>query len=756
MKRKHSLDATKTNNSLHSFYGPANPKQQLPAREIGDRQDLESTDGKESSNEIIEDDYDSFDEIFTRHITFDTDTLAGGWTTPSDQNDSTKTSKPRQRSAGMANRFLISTEQPKSRPRSLQPAHRTLPWAQQFAPSSIEELAVHHKKVSDVKSWLINTFARGERQLLVLRGPAGSGKTATVSLLSAVLNYDILEWKNPSSSESATKAHVSIASRFDDFLERGNEFKGLDLDEVTSSPGPGDNGNNADASRQRIILIEEFPTLTGSASGLTPFRLALLRYLDRTSQQNIDSETDVQRNSPIVLIVSETLLNSRSFPSDSLTVHRLLGPVLYNHPKTSILDFNSIAPTFMYKALHLVLEKEARLSKRERFPGPAILHNISTIGDIRSAISSLEFLCLNSGGFKKFPPLKTRNSKGSSIPLTAFERETLELVTQREASLGLFHAIGKVMYNKRVDAGSTEGAQVVLPPDYLSHHKRPQLSQVCVNELVDEAGTDNQTFICALHENYVPSCNGLSFTDYLDGCIGALSDSDMLSFDTRGRSRLGLAGVSRYNSGSDSLRQEDLSYQVATRGILFALPSPVKRSAWPNNGSNHTRSAYKMLFPASLRLLRDMEEIQDLIDVWSTKILDPSYSSSKPEEATSISDSRSKPTVAVTMMSRSDLILHQLPYLALIAGDMEQSQGLHKLVKLSGTESQSDANDFDLLDNTFELPAVTSTAQWKGPPTGSPSQISRRYHSKAFGPRLPPSLEEERLFLADDDIVDEY
>ncbi|GKZ65850.1 cell cycle checkpoint protein rad17 [Aspergillus niger] len=61
-----------------------------------------------------------------------------------------------------------------------------------------------------------------EDKLLVLRGPAGS----------AVLNFDILEWKNPSSSESATKAHVSIASRFDEFLERGNEFKCLDLEEV--------------------------------------------------------------------------------------------------------------------------------------------------------------------------------------------------------------------------------------------------------------------------------------------------------------------------------------------------------------------------------------------------------------------------------------------------------------------------------------------------------------------------------------------
>ncbi|RDH29165.1 Rad17 cell cycle checkpoint protein-domain-containing protein [Aspergillus welwitschiae] len=756
MKRKHPVDATTTKNSLHSFYGPANLKQQLPAREIGERQNSECTDGTGSSNEIIEDDYDSFDEIFTRHITFDTDTLADGWATPLDQDVSTKTPQPRPRSAGMANRFLISTEQPKSRSHSLQPGHRTLPWAQQFAPSSIEELAVHQKKVSDVKSWLISTFARRERQLLVLRGPAGSGKTATVSLLSAVLNFDILEWKNPSSSESATKAHVSIASRFDEFLERGNEFKCLDLEEVASSPGLEDNSINAYASRHRIILIEEFPTLTGSASGLIPFRLALLRYLDRIPQQNINPETDVQRTSPIVLVVSETLLNSRSFPSDSLTAHRLLGPVLYNHPKTSILDFNSIAPTYMYKALHLVLEKEARLSKRERFPGPAILHNISTIGDIRSAISSLEFVCMNSGGFKKFPPPKTKNSKGSSIPLTPLERETLDLITQREASLGLFHAVGKIMYNKRVDAGSTEDAQVVLPPDYLSHHKRPQLSQVCVNELVDEAGTDNQTFISALHENYVPSCNGPSFTDYLDGCIGALSDSDMLSFDTRGRSKFGLAGVSRYNSGSDSLRQEDLSYQVATRGILFALPSPVKRSAWSNNGSNHTRSAYKMLFPASLRLLRDMEEIQDLIDIWSAKLLDPSISGFKPEGAASLSDSCSKPTVAVTMMSRSDLILHQLPYLALIAGDFEQFQGLHRLTKLSGTKNQSDANDFEMLDYQVELPSIASTAQWKSLPTGSSSRTSRRYHSNAFGPQLPPSLEKERLFLADDDIVDDY
>jgi hypothetical protein len=45
-----------------------------------------------------------------------------------------------------------------------------------------------------------------------------------------------------------------------------------------------------------------------------------------------------------------------------MTVHRLLGPTIYNHPGTTILDFNSIAPTFMHKGL----EVRASLSKIDR------------------------------------------------------------------------------------------------------------------------------------------------------------------------------------------------------------------------------------------------------------------------------------------------------------------------------------------------------------------------------------------------------
>ena len=583
-----------------------------------------------------------------------------------------------------------------------------------------------------------------------------------------------MEWRNPSPSDSATAAQVSIAARFDEFLERGNNFQGLDLDGWTNSPEARHSYSNGYASRRRVVLIEEFPALAGPSSSLNSFRLAILRYLAMVAQDNSLLEPDNLRSSPIVIIVSETLLDSRSFPSDNLTAHRLLGPELYNHPRTRVIDFNSIAPTIMYKALNLVLKKEASLSKHERFPGSAILHTISKTGDIRSAIASLEFLCVNHERFKKLagPPSKVGTSKRATATLTPLERDTIEAITQREASLGLFHAIGKVVYNKRVDTGSVGGTQVVSPPGHLKHHERPQLSQVCVNELVDEAGIDNQTFISALHENYVPSCNSPSFTDCLDGCISALSDSDVLSSNTRGRSRFGGQGVGRSNAGVDSLRQEDLSYHVATRGILFALPYPVKRSMSAKDCPSQTKSAYKMFFPASLRLLRNMEEIKDLIEIWSTRLLDPFRRSSsgamacvgvflaeeshRPKKATGLGNCGSESTAAVTMISRGDLILHQLPYLALLAGNPGHSKELVKITGLSGTNFQSIAPENELFDKSVEFPSVASDILRKNSPLQFPSRISRQHNSNAFGPRLPPALEEEGLVLLDDDIVDDY
>lgn len=448
------------------------------------------------------------------------------------------------------------------------------------------------------------------------------------------------------------------------------------------------------------------------------------------------------------MIVSETLLSSASSILDNLTVHRLLGPTLYNHPNTTIIDFNTIAPTFMQKALRSILDKEARASQRSRIPGPAVLERISEIGDIRSAVSSLEFLCLkgDQAGRWGSSSTKTKKSRGDTA-LTPMEEESLKLISQREASLGMFHAVGKIVYNKRLDPSlmPTDAAIPPSPPDHLSYHRRPKVSQVGVNDLIDETGTDISTFICALHENYPPSCDGDDFTDNLNACIEALSDSDILGADRRptgARSGVGI-GANLQNAGVDMLRQDEISFQVAARGLLFALPYPVNRRLTQGDGRGRA-NAHKMLYPSSLRLWRKTEEIEGLLDSWMKHMLDPSnLSLSARNMGTNFesmgvkswkslqvghASSRDNPST-MTMMSRHDALLHQLPYMTQIRPD--DSGQLSQITGIRGSRLD-DVEEDDLAPSQPQLP---------------------KPGSNTFGPRL--QVEEEKFILSDDDVVDD-
>jgi cell cycle checkpoint protein len=528
--------------------------------------------------------------------------------------------------------------------------------------------------------------------------------------LSKSIGYDIIEWKNPPASEFGSSDYQSASAHFEDFLGRGDKFGGLDFD---------DGGQK----EKRILLIEEFPSMFGRSTALTAFRNSLQQYLASAANDHARG----LNHPPVVIIVSETLLGSASTVSDNLTVHRLLGPTVYNHPGTTILDFNAIAPTFMYKALRSVLDKEARDSRRVQIPGPSVIDRISEIGDIRSAISSLEFLCLKGDDGGRWGGSISKRTR-AEVALTAMEKESLKLITQREASLGMFHAVGKIVYNKRMHPSLIEDESIDIlppPPDYLSHFHRPKTSQVLVNDLVDETGTDISTFVSALHENYIPSCDGDDFTDTLGDCIEALSDSDLLSADRRsGGARAGIGtGINTFGSGVDVLRQEEMSFQVAARGILFALPYPVKRKV--GSGGRRAGDAHKMFYPASLRLWREAEEIEGLVDSWSNRLLNP-LQHSQTSELTGVSSwkslqvgksasSASAQNHSVTMMPRHDLLLDQLPYMSVIR---RQDPDWWQLNKITGV-------GLGVRDEDMEKPT----------------------------PRVMPS-EEEKLILSDDDIVD--
>lgn len=686
------------------------------------------------------------------------------------------------------------------------------PWTERFGPVNFEELAVHKKKVADVRAWLTEVFGgRARKRLLVLKGAAGSGKTTTMSLLAKELNIDMHEWKNPSGSMSTSEVLVSATAQFEDFVARAGTFGSLAFDDALSG-GQREAPSKPDSRQRQLVLVEEYPnTFTRTSSALQSFRSSVLNYL----AANIESATTFfnghgsngQMITPIVMVISETLLSTNTAVADSFTAHRLLGPEILTHPGVSVLEFNPIAPTFMTKALETIVVKEARKSGRRNTLGPQVIQRLAELGDIRSAVSSLQFLCLRGddaeGWGAKVNFSKKKGSK--STAMTKMEQESLELVTQRESTLGIFHAVGRVVYNKRV--AENPEVPVAQPPNWFPERRRPKASEVNVDTLIDELGTDTQTFIAALHENFALSCGGADneeTMESIEGCIDALSDADLLSPDRfgTGSGRRVLQGTS-----ADNLRQDEMCFQTSVRGLLYSLPNPVKRVAPPpgimgikaqgqafSTGASKG-NAYVMYYPASLRLWKQQEEIGDLLEMWITRAQrgelltsipgastapnttggvetwtrNNCFSQKNSIEVSKQSDDDQPPSVLLGSggSARFEMLLERLPYLTTILRKSRMpspttAAAIRDIQKITSFARHvpNDAAEYDDDQDEPIGQGVGEQEQWAtdNPSTSTPQKKNRsRFSAKEREPESAiPGLVEKgaSLMLSDDDIED--
>lgn len=673
------------------------------------------------------------------------------------------------------------------------------PWTERFGPSNLDELAVHKKKVQDVRTWLESViFGRDRQRLLILKGPAGTGKTTTVNLLSKDLGLQISEWKNLGASGDAEQGFVSMSAHFEDFIARTGTFGVLDMsgsDGWRKSQAP-----EEEVAQKRLIVIEEFPnTFSRSSAGLNSFRSAVIQYLEANtpslSAMFSGNKFTTKNVTPIVMVISESLLSTSTAAADSFTAYRLLGPEILSHPATTVLEFNPIAPTFMTKALDLIVQKESRQSGRKTTPGPSAIKHLAEVGDIRSAISSLQFLCLRGdyqddwSGKVKF----TKTKRGSEVPLSRMETASLETITQRESTLGIFHAVGKVVYNKRESPLATD-TPPPQPPPHLPQFVRSKISEVDIEALLAELGTDIQTFVAAVHENYALSCEGLDLEDTLDhvnGCIDALSDADILSPDRFGSShnRTTFQGIS-----TDSLRQDELSFQTTVRGLLFNLPHPVKRVAPPptirNKGKGVGRgAANQMFYPLSMRLWRKRDELEQILELFVIKMRsgtlkgNPQRSSRLQGEKLSgvetwrVNRYGGVPTPPMSTIStptddqevesstnlvvcgssaKSELLLETLPYMAMIErrrlslGSSNLYRELDRITKVTGAE-EFNGNEEEELEAETE-----TTEQWStDKPFGESKKKAKFGITKSADQAGIVKAKMKNLVLEDDDIEDD-
>lgn len=696
------------------------------------------------------------------------------------------------------------------------------PWSERFGPVSMDELVVHKKKVGDVRRWLDDVLSGRIRQrLLVLKGSSGTGKTTTMQLLAKDIGFEILEWRNPAGTFGSAQGTQSASAQFEEFMGRGRKFGQLDFDDDDSTQGSAKKNDIIQGfhqdGRSRVILIEEFPnTFMRSGSAPTSFRRTVLQYLANNTPSLVafGHNSATEHIIPVVMIISETLLTTTSASADSFTAHRLLGAEILRHPGTAVIEFNDIAPTLLARALELVVKKEARISGRRRTPGPQVLKRLGEIGDIRNAISSLEFLCLKGDDDADWGSKVAFTNKKKGIKdqvLTKGEQQSLELISQREASLGIFHAVGKVVYNKRdehpLPDGSEEWAAEELPP-HLSQFCRNKRSQVSVDSLIHETGTDTSTFVSALHENYVLSCDRTgtsdpsSSTDYINGCIEYLSESDLLNpswdifFGGRGFASSG------WDQGSHILRQDEMAFEVAVRGLLFSLPCPVKRKSAP---SGRGGDPFKMYYPTSIKLWRTKEELEDLVDLWSSKMLkgegspvsatqqtsqSPSNGASifRKNRASSVGDyvgnrteqnyavkpkakamaedeaGETVPLLLLGTSARQEMILERLPYMAHMMRRRRaplhslELREMEKVVSFQGIGAPVDEEEAE--EGAGEEAGPIAGEAWAtDKPTEGESPKKKRTAIKSRSEQtegsMISSLQVHKLVLSDDDIEDD-
>ncbi|XP_045477149.1 cell cycle checkpoint protein RAD17 [Harmonia axyridis] len=288
----------------------------------------------------------------------------------------------------------------------------------QLSPKNISDLAVHPKKIQEVKSWLEKAFSNESEKtnsFLLLSGPTGSGKTATLNVLCEQMGISITEWINPIDQDFELLRGPNQVNKFLDFLTTESNYSSL----LNTS------------MLKRIVLVEDFPNV-------------FMKHHEEFA--NVLDECYYKVKHPIVFICTE-VINSKVNLVYNLFPQEIL--VKYN---ISNISFNSCAPTLLKTALKKAHDIVKLNQDLFQLPSSNIVDAIisSSMGDIRCAINQYYFASLL--GSQELPtvknmPIKTgtkrkRSEKSSSIKIMA-----------KDETLGLFHALGRILNPKRTDNG---------------------------------------------------------------------------------------------------------------------------------------------------------------------------------------------------------------------------------------------------------------------------------------------------------------
>ncbi|XP_019105634.2 cell cycle checkpoint protein RAD17 isoform X2 [Beta vulgaris subsp. vulgaris] len=300
-------------------------------------------------------------------------------------------------------------------------------WVDKYRPRSLEELAVHKKKVEEVRLWfeekLMISKQGSQNYVLLITGQAGTGKSATVRVVASHFRAEVCEWNTPTPTIWQEHVHnlntgmryISKLDEFENFVERARKY-GMLSSSFTGSRQP------------MMLLIEDLPVANG--------RIAQGRLLN--CLQPLVKSVQI----PTVILITD--YSAADSADSSMRYWEELSSSLESAGACK-MAFNPITVNSIKKVLSRICKQEKCDTSCEQLD---LIANASG-GDIRHAITTLQYACLRQD--KKVltfseectPDIEAKSQDHSP------EDAGSSLAFGRDQTLSLFHALGKFLHNKR-------------------------------------------------------------------------------------------------------------------------------------------------------------------------------------------------------------------------------------------------------------------------------------------------------------------
>lgn len=411
-------------------------------------------------------------------------------------------------------------------------------WVDKYKPRSLEELAVHKKKVDEVKVWfderLRSTRVKEDlNHVVIITGPSGVGKSATIHVIASHLGATLCEWNTPTptiwqehlhNSNSGIR-YTSKLDEFEIFVDRVRKYGLLSTKSESSI----------------ILLIDDLP-MTKGKFGYGRLQRCL-HFLVRSTQI------------PTAILITD-YGKADSPESNTLRLEEL---------QSSLASVGASKVAFNPVTINSIKATLSRICRQEQCNVSAEQVDViakTSGGDIRHAIMSLQYLSLKPETMASLscPVYSKEKSEGCHSYDNGFC-----LPFGRDESLTLFHALGKFLHNKRAADNSSSLNGFPLRAKF----SRLPIKMDSPERILSQAHGQARPVADFLHENVLDFLSEEAINDaYV--VASYLSDADLLL--------AGLRGMITKSYEAESLLQPAAA-SVAARGVLFGNSHPLP-SRW--------------------------------------------------------------------------------------------------------------------------------------------------------------------------------